>query len=409
MRPSILKRPAKELRQEYLQQYLKHFLRRVHPDLFRKHPKEQLCNSTSLQDLLPLVNHEKDKAILAARQEESPWADSHAPGSSKSAHLVFYYRPEGRSASTELLKQVEHSLPLPVVVNTRIPTLDKSVRETILNQEVKSWEMVQSFLELCRKVGVPVKDPDQKDVSIQLEMSIQEAETKQATQSATQKPIGEIFAEELQGSFSGSLGGGGGGNPTTSSVGNSMAMDPSRTRSMDYNVVSSTHLSKIGGSAPALDAQVMIQSNLLLFQSPELLRSKLERVVRTWIHWQEEDEASTLVLEDRFRLSDWWRKVPVVIMSSAEERSNSLRMSDSTARRGMLIVDPQMSKQDMTKYLRNNLARVQNEHRIILEQSRAATARHVPRPPQGASAGSGTLSQGAAAYLSRMRAKQRPR
>ncbi|KFH70533.1 hypothetical protein MVEG_03383 [Podila verticillata NRRL 6337] len=380
MRPSILKRP-RELRQDYIQQYLKHFLRKVHPDLFQKHPKEQLRNSASLQDLLPLVNHEK-QGLIQSRPDSS--LESHASGS-KSAQLVFYYKPD--MAATEL-KQVEHVLPLPIDARIPIGQQDAS-QQKVLEQEVKSWEMVQSFLELCRKVGVPVKEPDQKDVSIQLEQSIQEVKAKQPQQRKPQKPIGEIFAEELQGSFSGSLGSASSSPP------------PSRSTVGDMDGtsdISSTHLGKIGGSAPALDAQVMIRSNPLLFQSPELSKSKLGRVIRTWIHWQEEDEST--MAQERFRLSEWWRKVPLMIMSTAEERTSMLKASDAKSTRGMLIVDADMSKHDMIKYLHTNLGRVQSEYKDMLQQ--------VPNvPPRRTSTGtvSSDPSGDAASYLARMRAR----
>ncbi|KAG0089344.1 hypothetical protein BGZ93_009916 [Podila epicladia] len=352
MRPSILKRPARELRQDYIQQYLKHFLRRVHPDLFQKYPKEQLRNSTSLQDLLPLVNYEKQ----GLTDSKPAPLESHVLGS-KSAQLVFYYKSD--KATTEL-KQVEHALPLPIDTRTSIDLQD-ATNQKVLEQEVKSWEMVQSFLELCRKVGVPIKEPDQKDVSIQLEQSIQEVKAKQPQQRTSQKPLGEIFAEELQSSFSGSLGSV--SHITSPPLGS--VVDDIDAGARDIN---SIHLGKIGGSAPALDAQVMIRSNPLLFQSPELSKSKLGRVIRTWIHWQEEDEQSPQA-QERLQLSDWWRKVPIMIMSSAEERSNVLKASETKSARGMLIVDADMSKHDMIEYLRNNLCRVQREYKDMLQQA----------------------------------------
>ncbi|KAG0031245.1 hypothetical protein BGZ82_007066 [Podila clonocystis] len=386
MRPSILKRPARELRQDYIQQYLKHFLRRVHPDLFQKYPKEQLRNSASLQDLLPLVNYEKQ----GLTDSKPVSLESHALGS-KCAQLVFYYKPD--KATTEL-KQVEHALPLPI--DTRIPIdLQDASNQIVLEQEVKSWEMVQSFLELCRKVGVPVKEPDQKDVSIQLEQSIQEVKAKQPQQRTPQKPLGEIFAEELQGSFSGSLGSASYPSPPSGSV-----VDDMDTGARD---ISSTHLGKIGGSAPALDAQVMIRSNPLLFQSPELSKSKLGRVIRTWIHWQEEDEQSP-VAQVRFRLSDWWRKVPLMIMSSSEERASVLKASEAKSTRSLLIVDADMSKHDMIEYLRNNLGRVQSEYKDMLEQVGQAAP-----PRRHSSTESSDLSDEAASYLARMKARSSPR
>ncbi|KAF9204495.1 hypothetical protein BGZ59_001023 [Podila verticillata] len=290
-------------------------------------------------------------------------------------------------AATEL-KQVEHVLPLPIDARIPIGQQDAS-QQKVLEQEVKSWEMVQSFLELCRKVGVPVKEPDQKDVSIQLEQSIQEVKAKQPQQRKPHKPIGEIFAEELQGSFSGSLGSASSSPP------------PSRSTVGDMDGtsdISSTHLGKIGGSAPALDAQVMIRSNPLLFQSPELSKSKLGRVIRTWIHWQEEDEST--MAQERFRLSEWWRKVPLMIMSTAEERTSMLKASDAKSTRGMLIVDADMSKHDMIKYLHTNLGRVQSEYKDMLQQ--------VPNvPPRRTSTGtvSSDPSGDAASYLARMRAR----
>ncbi|KAF9333201.1 hypothetical protein BG006_003901 [Podila minutissima] len=386
MRPSILKTPARELRQDYIQQYLKHFLRRVHPDLFQKYPKEQLRNSASLQDLLPLVNYEKQ----GLTDSKPASLESHALGS-KSAQLVFYYKPD--KATTEL-KQVEHALPLPI--DTRIPiNLQDASNHKVLEQEVKSWEMVQSFLELCRKVGVPVKEPDQKDISIQLEQSIQEVMAKQPQQRTPQKPLGEIFAEELQGSFSGSLGSVSSPSPPLGSV-----VDDVDTGAID---ISSTHLGKIGGSAPALDARVMIRSNPLLFQSPELSKSKMGRVIRTWIHWQEEDEQST-VAQERFQLSGWWRKVPLMIMTSAEERTSVLKASEAKSARGMLIVDADMSKHDMIEYLRNNLCRVQSEYKDMLQQVGQA----VP-PCRHSSTESSDLSDEAASYLARMKARSSPR
>ncbi|KAG0053512.1 hypothetical protein BGZ83_000929 [Gryganskiella cystojenkinii] len=364
----MLMQTAGEIRQAYLQQYLKQFLRKVHPDLFQHHPKEQLQNSNSLQDLLPLVNSIKDShstTLLNTRHPKSI-KDPEEP----SARFLFYYRgntkpaptspadstPSTSSTSTSTeLAAVEHSLPL---INTRIAHDSNETRADAqaeaLDRELKSWQMVQSFLGLCEKVGVTIKGSDKEEVDRHVEESKKIA-TKNFTQNRTpQKPLREIFQEELQNSFSGSDG----------HVG---------AEHVDRDAVSHARLGKIGGSAPVLDAQVMIRSNPLLFKSPDLSKSKLSKLVRTWIHWQEEDMEVTE--RSPFTLQQWWRKVPVMVLASADERSKLLKAAaqnqNGPSTKGMLVVHQGMSKLEMIDYLEAHLDSVEANYKDLL---RAATS-----------------------------------
>lgn len=344
MRGHTLGKSGRDLRQNYIQQYLKQFLRRVHPDLFQKYPKEQLRNSTSLQDLLPLVNHEKT-------------AQAGNSSGSSATKLLFYFRPNNPHApqpiaadpskdvtqNQSLFKSVEHTIPAIEPPPSIFDEAGGSAKQVALEQEVKSWQTVQSFLELCRKVGVPVKDNDQKDVDLQLDMSVQEIRSIKRSEQVQQKPLSEIFQDGLQSSFSGSHGH---RRPTSTLTG----VDSGNNTTGES--VSQTYLGKIGGTAPALDAQVMIKSNPLLFKSPELSSSRLSKVVRTWIHWQEEDQqlmTTSSELGTPFRLSDWWRKVPVMILSSSKERGEIMK-SVGGNRKGMVIVDQEMSKQGLLMF-----------------------------------------------------------
>lgn len=342
MRRNIVKTSARNLRQTYLQQYLKPFLQRVHPDLFQGHPKEQLRNSTSLQDLLPLIGHEK----TAGRMDTHPLRhnDSTESGPVK---VIFYFKPKatvGRSEETVSsqieLESVEHLLP---DLHSSVCSIKDAGghRATVLEREIKSWQTVQSFLELCRKVGVSIKDSDQQDAALHLEQSVREA-TAQDRSTHThvpQKPLSAVFEEELKSSFSGSGVAAGG------------------------EVIRGMYLDKSGAVPLASDAQLMIESNPLLFKGPTLSPSRLNKVVRTWIYWQEEDQQSMVSPIEPgtqftpFRLSDWWRKVPVIILNSAKERAEMLRPASSTDSqvitssngpgKGILVVDQEMSKQGM--------------------------------------------------------------
>ena len=372
MRTNIAKSAA-SLRQDYLQQYLKQFLRRVHPDLFQHHPKEQLQNSASLQDLLPIVSHDKNKSASLSPNHTSSSIET-------TKKLAFYYRTKdvghksnnssaGSTGRSEGLTLVEHTLPL--AIDPRIPssTTDSgaSSKQDLLEREVRSWEMVQSFVDLCRKVGVPVKAPDQIDISSHLEESITNAKTatraNQQRRAAPQKPVSEVFQEELQNSFSGSSGHVGPA-PLSSSPFTS-GSDIHVKSGSSLGTISDSHLGKIGGTAPALDAQLMIQSNPLLFKSPALSSAKLSKIIRTWIHWHGEDQhlhqginnsssAFETNVQKPFQLSDWWRKVPIMVLSSKEERTEILKMATADpagndanrqSTKGMLIVDQDMSKQ----------------------------------------------------------------
>ncbi|KAG0265393.1 hypothetical protein BG011_004778 [Mortierella polycephala] len=404
MRTNITRNTARDLRQGYIQQYLKQFLRRVHPDLFQQHPKEQVQNSASLQDLLPLVGQEKNKGS----------ADTHVmssiitPTNSKSTKLIFYYRPKAITT----LRSVEHILP---AIDDRVSLPDQSaanLKQDALDREIRSWQMVQSFLELCKKVDVPVKDPDWDEVSQLLSRSRQEAAAKQSSQQrAPQKPLSEIFAEELQSSFSGSTG----------AARSASFFSGSDMGSGVQGDISHSHLNKVGGTALVLDAQVMIKSNPLLFKSPEISSSRLSKIIRTWIHWQEEDQYLQEMSPDHafqkpFRLSDWWRKVPVMIMSSSAGRAKFLATQTDTGQsaKGMLIVDQEMSKQGMTYYLYDNLSRVQKEYKEMLQAATSSTP--LSSSPSSATRvhdfsksplaeQNQTLSPEAASYLERMRAK----
>ncbi|KAG0272590.1 hypothetical protein BGZ95_011626 [Linnemannia exigua] len=436
MRTNIAKSTAASLRQNYLQQYLKQFLRRVHPDLFQHHPKEQLQNSAALQDLLPIVSHDKNKGVSLPNRN-----DTQAEVTKK---LAFYYRTKdaglksntstttpgilaGSIGSPGGLKLIEHTLPL--VHDSRIPsTTDSGVssKQDLLEREVKSWEMVQSFVELCRKVGVPVKAPDQEDISSHLEESIKNVETamhsKQQKQAALQKPVSEIFIEELQSSFSGSSG----HVRTLSSSSPSMlgGSDIHVKSGFSLDTISSSHHSKIGGSAPALDAQLMIQSNPLLFKSPAVSSAKLSKTIRTWIHWQDEDQHLLRVQNDPssvakasgqkpFRLGDWWRKVPIMILSSSEERAETLKAAAADPSsgetkgqpiKGMLIIHQDMSKQEITEYLDDNMDRIQREYKEMLQKASPKTK---PRRATVECLGGEktSVSAEAASYLERMRAR----
>ncbi|KAF9959470.1 hypothetical protein BGZ70_008828 [Mortierella alpina] len=361
---SLAQKSAREIRHSYIQQYLGKFLRKVHPDLFLSHPKEQLRNSAALQDLLPLVGHNKhkDKHSLP-RAAVSSTSDSVA-----AKKLVFYYKPgpghaspqqptavspsqamsSGSEVGSTTLRSVEHMLP---VVDASIPSVDTApmdAQQHALEQEIKSWQMVQSFLDLCRKVEVPVKIQDQESVATHLKQSVRDAAMLQSKQqrngSVPQKPLSEIFAEELQTSYSGSTG------TWTPRLHRAAASTEAQE---DIN---QAHLGKMGGSAPLLDAQLMIKSNPLLFKSPTLSTAKLNKLVRTWIHWQHEDRHieeclpnGSIEMEKAFRLGKWWRKVPVMILSSGEERAELLRTrvgrSNGQSVQGMLVVDQEMSKQ----------------------------------------------------------------
>jgi hypothetical protein len=361
MHGNIAKASARNLRQTYIQQYLKSFLRRVHPDLFHNHPKEQLRNSTSLQDLLPLISHEKTK------HADTPLLYSKNGAESGPTKVAFYFKPktaDDRSQATlpgqKKLEFTEHLLPDP---NPTIsPTQDASRPNLmVLEREVKSWQMIQSFMELCRKVGVSVKDSDQQDIAKQLEQSIREASTETHSQEP-QKPLSEVFEEELKGSLS-ETGVGTGGTG-----------------------LSEMHLGKTGATPLALDAKMMIESNPLLFRGPTLSPSRLSKVVRTWIYWQEEDQqlvASSTGSGPQltpFRLSEWWRKVPVMVLSSSKERAEILRSvptpgdkGSGTPRgavpgKGILVVDQEMSKQGKEMTLVHStvsdyhLLRIMNDH-----------------------------------------------
>jgi hypothetical protein len=227
--------------------------------------------------------------------------------------------------------------------------------------------MEQSFVDLCRKVGIPVKTPDQIDISSHLEESIMNAKTatsaNQQRRVAPQRPVSEVFQEELQSSFSGSSGHVGPAPLSSSTLTSGSDIHVKSGSSLD--TISDSHLGKIGGIAPALDAQLMIQSNPLLFKSPALSSAKLSKLIRTWIHWHNEDqhllqginnpsspfEAS---VQKPFRLGDWWRKVPIMVLSSKEERTEILKAATADpagkyanrqSTKGMLIVDQDMSKQ----------------------------------------------------------------
>ncbi|KAF9281523.1 hypothetical protein BGZ68_006581 [Mortierella alpina] len=359
---SIAQKSAREIRHSYIQQYLGKFLRKVHPDLFLSHPKEQLRNSAALQDLLPLVGHSKHKDKDSPPPARSPYTSD----SAATKKLIFYYKPghasvqhsaavnlqEDPSSESEVgsttLRLVEHMLP---IVDSSLPsaaTARIDAQQHALDQEIKSWQMVQSFLDLCRKVEVPVKTQDQESVATHLEQSVKDAAMLQSKQqrkgSVPQKPLSEIFAEELQTSFSGST-----GNLTPRSHRTGVSAEVQED-------ISQARLGKIGGSAPLLDAQLMIKSNPLLFKSPTLSTAKLNKLVRTWIHWQQEDRHieeslpnGSAQMEKAFRLGDWWRKVPMMILSSDDERAELLKARDSRSHgqsvRGMLVVDQQMSKE----------------------------------------------------------------
>ncbi|KAG0367671.1 hypothetical protein BC939DRAFT_73409 [Gamsiella multidivaricata] len=369
MRSNIVKRAGRDLRQDYIQQYLKSFLRKVHPDLFQNHPKEQLQNSASLQDLLPLVGHENNRG---ATLRPSP------AGTNSPTKLVFYLKPKNDQSSSPRssndppkaptldptasdLKFVEHTLPA-LDLQITMSSDGRSAKGEALEQEAKSWQMVQSFFDLCKKVDISVKDIDQQEVVQHLDQSIQEATT--TTQSnrhrAPQKPLSEVFEEDLRNSFA------------ESGIGVS-------DQAMNEDI-SSTHLDKIGGTATALDAQVMIKSNQLLFKSPKLSASRLSKVVRTWIHWQEEDQQLEGSLSNKqpsrtsFHIGDWWRKVPVMILSSEKERTEVSHGHNGQSIKGMLVVDQEMSKHDMTEYLSCNLKRIKDEYRDMLQAATLASS-----------------------------------
>ncbi|KAF9155970.1 hypothetical protein BG015_007877 [Linnemannia schmuckeri] len=377
MRTNIAKSAA-SLRQDYLQQYLKQFLRRVHPDLFQHHPKEQLQNSASLQDLLPIVSHDKNKGASLPQNHTSSPAET-------TKKLAFYYRTRDAGHNSNIsvrstgmpegMALVEHTLPL--AIDPRILTLstidsDTSSKQDLLEREVKSWEMVQSFVDLCRKVGVPVKAPDQIDISGHLEESITNAKAGtraiQQRRAAPQKPVSEVFQEELQSSFSGSSGHVGSATSSSSLTGSNIHVKSGPS----LDTISDSHLGKIGGITPALDAQLMIQSNPLLFKSPALSSAKLSKTIRTWIHWQDEDQhlhhgnnnsssAFETSVQKPFRLGDWWRKVPIMVLSSSTERAEILKAATADPAgkganrqsiKGMLIVNQDMSKQGQFARLR---------------------------------------------------------
>ncbi|KAI8362097.1 hypothetical protein B0O80DRAFT_421674 [Mortierella sp. GBAus27b] len=334
MHGNIVKTSARNLRQTYIQQYLKSFLRRVHPDLFQGHPKEQLRNSTSLQDLLPVINYEKTK------QADTPLIHSSNNRETKPTKLVFYFKnkdPADRSKDApgqNGLESAEHLLPdLHPTVSSVKDDVGYSATTMTLEQEIRSWQMVQSFMELCRKVGVSVKDGDQQDVALNLEQAVQKVSALDRSRhsQAPQKPLSEVFEEELKEAFAGS----------------GVAAGGEVMGEMDFG--------KAGAVPLALDAQMMIESNPLLFRSPTLPVNRLRKTVRTWIYWQEEDRqlAGSSVESGAqsmpFRLSDWWRKVPIMVLSSAKERSAMLqRTSTSGDSQGMgiLVVDQDMSKQE---------------------------------------------------------------
>ncbi|KAG0294867.1 hypothetical protein BGZ96_000278 [Linnemannia gamsii] len=428
MRTNIAKSTA-SIRQDYLQQYLRQFLRRVHPDLFQHHPKEQLQNSSSLQDLLPIVSHDKNKSTSLRPNHTS---SSPAETTKK---LAFYYKNKdarqksstsaGSTGTQEGLTLVEHTLPL--AFDPRIPSSTESSassKQDLLEREVKSWEMVQSFVDLCRKVGVPVKAPDQIDISGHLEESITHAKTatraNQQQRTAPQKPVSEVFQEELQSSFSGSSGHV--GSLSASSLGKS---DIHIKSGSSLDTISDAHLGKIGGIAPALDAELMIQSNSLLFKSPTLSSAKLGKTIRTWIHWQDEDQhlhlgsASSSSDHDSsaqkpFRLGDWWRKVPIMVLSSSVERTEILKAATADpagkgtnrqSTKGMLIVDQDMSKQEIIDYLEENLYTIQQEYQEMLKEALPAQQKSRQDTGKGVFAEKTSVSAEAASYLERMRAK----
>ncbi|KAF9583015.1 hypothetical protein BGW38_010418 [Lunasporangiospora selenospora] len=372
---------TKLLQQKYIQQHLKAFLRRVHPDLFQHHPKEQLQNSESLQFLLPLVTPSKSHSRPSTSTPSNP-------NSSDSAKkLAFYFRgtsthnetisTTGDEVSPQPLVFIEHSLPV-------VDPLDSnnSSKQDRLDHEAKSWFMVQSFLELCRKVGVAVKETDFSEVTVRLDESTKSTEaTKRRSQ--PQRPLSEIFAEELQGSFSGSSGHVGSQallypKPLLSKVRPGLEGSFGPRTDVNNGYPSYARLGKTGGPSSNMDADMMIASNPLLFMSPDLSKKKLKKFVRTWIYWQEEDrnrsvgdsmrpEAMANRVES-FDLVQWWRKVPVMVMSSATERAQALKAPSAQEGKAILVVDIDMSKEEMTAYLAQNIPRVEAEYRALLQK-----------------------------------------
>jgi hypothetical protein len=279
-----------------------------------------------------VINYEKTK------QADTPPIRSSNDKEIKPTKLVFYFKNEDaadRSKDTpgqNGLESAEHLLPnLHPTVSSVKDDVGYSATTMTLEQEIKSWQMVQSFLELCRKVGVSVKDGDQQDVALNLEQAVQKVSALDRSRhsQAPQKPLSEVFEEELKEAFAGSGVAAGGG------------------------VMSEMAFGKAGAVPQALDAQMMIESNPLLFRSPTLPANRLRKTVRTWIYWQEEDRQLAGSVESGaqsmpFRLSNWWRKVPIMVLSSAKERSAMLqRTSTSGDSQGMgiLVVDQDMSKQ----------------------------------------------------------------
>ncbi|KAG0230871.1 hypothetical protein BGW41_002390 [Actinomortierella wolfii] len=341
---------ANEIRQGYVQRYLKQFLRRVHPDLFQHYPSEQAQNSASLQELLPLVGHDKQKKLHVVAPPISGDSSSSSPLTTK---LAFYVRPISKAAATlpsnnPPLALVEHHLPVPHVTPSPTQTVSLSgVNIQELEQELRSWEMVRSFLELCAKVGVSVAEADQQYTNEQyqeLNTAIQQAETNPAPKH-TEKSLKEIFAEELQGSFAGSTG------KTSQSVHSSKTLSSS----------TETQTWKVGGGLDVEEqARRMIESNKLLFTSEGVTRAGLEKMVRKWLHWQEEDrrrmyseqlrtsEAGEQTgdgsLKDAFRLQDWWRKVPTYVAENSQEQKRIQLEMQRQGRGGMIVV-----AQDSTK------------------------------------------------------------
>ncbi|KAF9978922.1 hypothetical protein BGZ73_008427 [Actinomortierella ambigua] len=393
MRPSAIHIPlagkaAKELRQSYVQRYLKQFLRRVHPDLFQHHPKEQAQNSASLQELLPIVGYDKQKRTAIVPPAHG--SDT-LPLTTK---LSFYIRPAPAAAATTTvtaaanaspppLTLIEHNLPLPHVP-TQALTEPATLNIPELEQELQSWEMVRSFMQLCTKVGVPVTNADEQCTQEQqqaLHMAVQQAKAGPSPKQ-TERSLKEIFAEELQGSFAGSSG--------------------KTTESLAW---------KVGGGYDVEEqARHMIESNPLLFTSAEVSRARLEKTMRKWLYWQEEDkqqmfreqlrtsegtkegQAGTVPRRNLFRLQDWWRKVPVYVAGSSREQARILQEMHRQGRGGMVVV-AQDAK--MIEYLAVHLPVASEEYQAqMLEHQKL---HHQPQRAVDDDVG--------AQYLARMRAK----
>lgn len=266
----------------YLKRYWKPFVLCIHPDFFTNKPAEKKVNAQSLQHLQKLVH-----PILNSKEDGS------APTQNLPLEVRFY--PKTTAAPISIDRRPGLPELTPITHCFELTANGKPTPAHII------WSTTFSFLTLCEKLGIDVRDADLKLVKENaLRLSTPQSQGMHRPPSAS---LTEVFAREFRRSAA------------------AATISHMKDADMDVNTFS--------------------ESNYLLFSEPGLVKEQQQAAIK-----------KLLLCKRETKLQQWWGKVPVVIVSrkvdgTKVDETKVDKAESLTKKKGLLVIPWDATKHGM--------------------------------------------------------------